>query len=432
MLSHFTSSEFWPITISKTWLTPSHFETSMLQKPLLTLFLAFFHLFKLPDLVHLIVVKALFSAICTYGLYIFIKFVLKKCGLKNDVHMMNIVAAFFVLSSPTFLNYFFSVRSDQIACVLFSLFLIYCEDKKIAPAFIALCLIPLFGIKEILFLLPGGFYFLATFKDKFTRKISVYTVGFALAALVWVVALNIPYLPYLFDAYEGTNYLERFNAVYYKHEIYLIGISFLLSLYIFVSGQRVFYKESLLSVICLIMLLAFPQSYYFYMASLLPFIYLPLFIMILRINVNAYIKVLALSAQIIFIFYSKFNLQAFFLESVVHQYKYIAQASRFVRQHHFSYMDGIGILPQQKFYPCFVSPFDQSSNSNCLTPLKDPDVIIITGRLSGLGEPIFQKAQNQYTQIYPNLWVINSLASEEIKAETDMSTTNWPLAIFIF
>jgi hypothetical protein len=432
MLSRFTSSEFWPITISKTWLTPSRFETSMLQKPLLTLFLALFHLFKMPDLLHLFLVKMVFSAICTYGILVFLKFVIKKSNLALDSHLINIIAAFFVLTSPTFLNYFFSVRSDQVACVLFSIFLLHCEDKKMVPALITLALIPLFGIKEILFLMPGGFYFLATFKEKITHKVSVYTAGGILAALIWAVALNIPYLPYLFEAYEGTHYLERFNTFYYKHEFFLMVAAFLVSLYIFISKQKNFYKEAILSTLFLIMLIGFPQSYYFYMASMLPFIYLPLFLIILKIRINPLIKASVLTLQILFVFYNKFSMQTFFLESAIHQYKYISLASNFVAKNHFSYMDGIGILPQQKFYPCFVSPFDPQSKATCLHPPSDPDVMIITGRLNNLGIEVFDLAREKYTQIYPNLWVLNSSLTDKIRSQANLDLPNFPLALFIF
>lgn len=433
LASRFTSSEFWPITISKTWLTPSQFETSMIQKPLLTLFFSFFHLIKMPDLLHLLVLKIIFSAFCTYGLYVFIRFILKRTGHNlNDLLLINIIAALFALSSPTYVAYFFSLRSDQVACILFSLFLLFCEDKKQTAAFASLALIPLFGVKEILFLIPGSIYYISSFKINYRKKTMLYLGGLAVIAIVWIVALNIPFLYYLFEAYEGTQYWGRFDTYYFKQEKFLIVVSVILAAYIFVSRQKEYFKEAGLSLLFLVLLLAFPQSYYFYMASFLPFIYLPIFIFILRPKFNTYLKLSVVAVQIILVIHANLSLKSLFFESVFDQYKYITRASQFVGKYKFSYMDGIGILPQQKFYPCFVSPFDNQAKSNCLNPAYDPQVIIITNRLAELGEPIFQKVHNEYTQIFPNLWVLNSVLNESIKREADLTPGHLPLPILIF
>jgi len=433
MASHITSSEFWPVTISKTWLTPSQFETSMLQKPLLTLVLSFFHLIKMPDVVHIAIVKLIFSAFCVYGLYQFVRFVLKRCGHNpKDLLLVNIIAGLFALSSPTFIAYFFSIRSDQVACVLFSLFLVFCEDKRPRSALAALALIPLFGIKEILFLIPGTIYYMVSFNFTFSRKGLIYLAGVSFTALVWAVALNIPFLYYLFEAYEGTNYFSRFDTFYYKHEMYLLCTSFLAAIYLIATRQKDHYKDAGLGLMFIVLLLAFPQSYYFYMASMVPFIYLPLFIVLLKANLNQYAKFGLIGVQIVFVLYGKLTLQSKFFDSVFDQYGNIIRASSFVEKHHFTYMDGMGILPQQKFYPCFVSPFDHQSKLNCLNPLKSPDVIIVTNRLMGAGQGIFDMVQQKYTQILPNIWVLNSSVSESILKEKDLSLRGLPLPILIF
>ncbi|MCC2677707.1 MAG: hypothetical protein K0R29_283 [Pseudobdellovibrio sp.] len=433
MASHITSSEFWPITISKTWLTPSQFETSMLQKPLLTLFLSFFHLIKMPDVVHVALIKLIFSAFCTFGLYIFIKFVFKRTGHNpRDTLSINIVAGLFVLSSPTFIAYFFSIRSDQVACVLFSLFLLFCEDKRPRAALAALALIPLFGIKEILFLIPGAIYYLLSFKISFSRKELIYLMGVAITALVWVVALNIPFLYYLFEAYEATNYLSRFSSFYYKHEMYLLLTSVIASGYLLWTRQKEHFKDAGLGLMFLFLLLVFPQSYFFYMSSLLPFIYLPLFIVLLKAPFSQYAKIGMIAVQVTFVLYGKVTLESKFFDSVFDQYGNIVKASKFVEKHRLTYMDGMGILPQQKFYSCFVSPYDEQAKFNCLNPRKAPDVVIITNRLAGLGPPIFEAVEKNYTQIFPNLWVLNSSLNSDILNEKDLSPRGLPLPILIF
>lgn len=433
MASHITSSEFWPVTISKTWFTPSHFETSMLQKPLLTLLLSLFHLLKVPDVAHMMIIKFIFSAVCTFGLYVFCKFLLKKSGKnQNDTLLINIIAGLFALSSPTFIAYFFSIRSDQVACVLFSLFLLFCEEKRPRSALAALALIPLFGIKEILFLIPGGIYYLLTFKVKISRNGFIYLAGVAFMALIWVVALNIPFLYYLFEAYEGTDYMQRFSTFYYKHELYLLGASILCSGYIFWSKQKDYFKEAGLGLMFLLLLLVFPQSYYFYMASLLPFIYLPIFLVLLNANIKNIFKFGMIALQVAFVLYGKLTMESKFFDSVLDQYGNISRASKFVSKHKFTYMDGMGILPQQKFYPCFVSPFDQESKNGCLNPSPAPEVIIITNRLSGIGQPIFDLVQSKYTQVLPNIWVLNSEMNESLKNEIDLSRRGLSLPILTF
>ena len=71
------------------------------------------------------------------------------------------------------------------------------------------------------------------------------------------------------------------------------------------------------------------------------------------------------------------------------------------------YLDGMGSLPRQNFIPCFVSPEDEEANAFCQQELKTkhPEMVIITQRLLGLGQIVFDSVQLDYVQIRPNVWV---------------------------
>ena len=408
----------------------------MLQKPLLTLFLALFHLVKFGDITHLVLVKLLFAALGTYGFFIYVKLLFKVTNFSFENKIaMNLTAFIFALASPTYLNYFSGVRSDQVACVLFAIFLYLCEQRKMLPALVSLIAIPLFGIKEILFLAPGLLYLFWMFKENFikgelTKKHLLWAAVSSFAVLIWLINFNLSSFDYFINSYENTHYAERFSTYYYKDEMLFLILSLLASIWIFVSKKREFYRFSLISIFFLIVLLAMPQSFYFLMASLIPFIYLPVLALLLTGKRN-WFKMGVVAFQIIFIISTR---TSGFLVPVFNQYRFISVASKLIKENHFTYLDGIGTMPEQKFYPCFVSPFDELANNGCVaTDEHPPDVIIITNRLATtLGDTMFNKAQKNYTQIYPNLWVLNSSLTQDITDSSNLTFDNLPLPVFIF
>ena len=434
---HVSSSEFWPITISKTWFTPSQFEVSMLQKPLLTMLLSLLHLLPLSDIVHLSLVKIIFTCTGIAGLVLYSWFAISISHFKlKDYERLDLafgLALFLVLISPQLMHNYFNIRSDQTAFTLFSLFLVLCEKKHLRLALSALLLIPLFGIKEIIFLGPGAIYFFWNFRNGFSTKSIFFTAYSIVTVLTWVVALNVGSAVYLADTISSANYFLRFGSGGFLIELPLIAMSLLSVGYILYKKRQAFYKVSVIALFFMGLLLLLPQAYTFFIASALPFVFLPGMALLLSLNIKPVIKsTLAVGFVILSFLLMNINRVPTF-NSNFEQIRFIKKMSAFLKQNQFNYLDGEGVFPRQTFLPCFVSPDDDNSNNSCFNRMKEmhPDTIIITNRLFFLGEEIFKIAQDNYEQIYPNVWVIKAKITQEISAQRNLDNKN-PLPIIIF
>lgn len=429
-----TASEFWPITVSKTWFTPQQFEFSMLQKPLLTVFLAFFHLLPLSDIAHLLVVKLVFSLLGVCGIWALINFLLEISEVpvpQKDKYLAFGILALTLLS-PTILSHFFSVRSDQLATTFFSFFLLFSNRKKLVPSLIFLSLIPLAGIKEVFFLPAGLLVFYFHFKHLLSRKFLFFSFFAMFAAFVWLIAYNIPALYYFVETYEQTDLsLARLSSYILKIESLSILLALLSGLYIFKKSLKPLYPYVLNSLYFILVILIIPQSYSFLIGSLLPFILVPLGLVLF---LNHERKILLLSSLAVMFFYTltvRYNHNAFLYSSSFKQLEYINTVSEIIAKNNLHYLDGIGILPRQAHYPCFASPNDLVANASCLDRIeRQPlDSIIITSRLMYVGEQVFKVVDTSYEQILPNFWVNKSKLSDGILKNKNISADISPAFI---
>lgn len=426
---HISSSEFWPITISKTWFSQNgHFEHSILQKPLHSLILAFFHIFPLSDSLHIYLVKAFFTLLGLVGLYFYFALIVKKSQIR-----LIWTLPLLLLISPALLNNFFNIRTDTLAFVFFGAFLFFHSQKKTLAAIISIFLLALSGIKELIFLLPALCLLYFYFRPLLTRKQFWYLNSALFAVVLWVVALNIPSISYLLDTYRSNNFPNPQLLEYLKVEAYILVLSALLALFNLFKKRQVAY--SLLSLYFIFVLFALPQSYSFFIGSVVPFIYLPIFIQIFSFAKKQQ-QYLALSIGIIASLSLYLTIHGQFYDSNLPQFKFIRLSSELISANHLSYLDGVGILPRQKFYRCFVSPEDTSSNNNCtyLIGKETPDVVIVTNRLLFLNtvtnRNIFETIQSKYTQIYPNLWIKNKKLTTKLLEEKNLEYIDLPVIIF--
>ena len=409
----------------------------MIQKPLLTMFLSLFHLIPLSDTIHIFLVKTVFSVFGVMALVYFSHFVLEITEFKHSKiqkpDLAALMALFLVAVSPLIRNNFFNIRSDQIAFFLFSLFLLFCGRKKMWPAVATLVLIPCFGIKEIIFLLPGALYFYWTFRSIFTQKMLVTICLSVLTVLVWIVALNMRSFFYLLESFVASDYYLRFGPAGILPESFTLLISLAAVVYILVFRLKNYYKLGALALFSVLIFLSFPQANTFFIASILPLAFLPLLAVLLDSQFKKVFKVLvaavAFSASTGFTFYYRLP----FYETNFAQLWFIELASKVVKSNAFSYLDGEGVLPRQHFHPCFVSPEDEAANGSCLKRMieEKPDVIIITRRLFYLGEVVFKNVQAGYVQIYPNLWIRQEKMTDNLRSKVDLSAKK-PLPIIIF
>lgn len=448
---YISSSEFWPISISKTWLNLESFEYSLLQKPLFGLFLSSLHWFPLSNINHIFLVKIVFTLTGAFALYIFAK-LLHTIADPNNLKKLNlsVTVLALILVSPVVLNNFFNIRTDQVAFLFFSLFLLQCEKKNIKLSLLLLSIIPLIGIKEIIFVIPGVPIYCYVFRKQFSKKVVFFSILTLSAVLVWAIGLNISSISYLIESYKNGAQNNVQISDYIKTEWPILFASvYIILLNLYKKINLLYSWVSLYFISCLFL---FPQSTSFFIASIVPFIYMPLFIFFLNtklhlIKFNIINNVIKLSVsgvliamQVFYILglsylYSKTIYPTIYplnYPSNITQLSYIKETSHLLDQHNFSYLDGMGIFPKNKFIPCFISPYDDLANSSCVEKITDavPDIIIVTSRLMFLGTELFVAIEKKYIQIYPNLWIKKEKVIEYIFTPITLDRSLVPVLIF--
>ena len=207
-------------------------------------------------------------------------------------------------------------------------------------------------------------------------------------------------------------------------------MTLLVTIFNFVRRTHLIY--SLTSLYFVLILFLFPQSTSFFVASIAPFIYLPLLIFM---NNSTY----AFPFKKVLIFVQVIYLGAFFhffprvlYHSNFEQFLYIKQTSQLLTENNFSYLDGMGIFSKNKFIPCFVSPNDDFSNGFCISSINEatPDVVIVTSRLIHFGSELFTTLEKNYSQIFPNLWIKNDKITKEISDSIDLNKRPVPVLTF--
>lgn len=410
----------------------------MLQKPLFTLFLSLFHLLPLSDFAHILLCKAVFASLGVAGLYIFIKFVVKLTGMELTNFQKSLLAIILTLASPSILDNFFSIRTDQVCFLIFGLFLIFnLQKKKWLLSLAMIVLLPLIGVKEFVFVLPALFILSARDIDKFKNLKTLYkfyVVAALAASFVWVIGLNIPALSYLAETYKLSDFpnvsLKNFLTSDFLLLISTLGSCFLIFKLEHLAAFRLYAACSLYFLISCFLL---PQSYSFYIASLAPFIYLPIFIILFKTTLFSYRQKLSfitlqIMAVMLFRIYNNQN----FYNPIYSQLRFIKAVAPILENNNLSYTDGMGVFPRQNFSRCFISPDDTGANSNCLKQIieKRSDAVIVTGRLFYLGEIVFKSIEIDYEQILPNVWIKKEKINSEIEAKKDLLFSVLPLVIF--
>lgn len=433
---HISSSEFWPMSISKTWWTWSVFESSQLQKPLFTFFLSLFHLLPLSDLSHIYLVKLTFSLLGIISLYIFIKSAFEISQKRIALSQLILLALLFCICSPIFLKNFSRIRSDQIGFLFFILAVYFHAIKKTHLSFLFTLLLPISSIKSILFFIPLSFILLPQYLHNlknlsFIKKLNLVLIS--LAALTWTIGYNLSALSYLIATYQEVTFPTLYLKDFIASELLFIVLSTLAAIFLILKRQFHLRSYALASLSSLALIIAMPQSYSYYIASLVPIVYLPLLILVIKYGPKY--KAAVLSSVIIHLVYCNFvmwqrNLPHFISNRP--QMIFLSKAATLTATHQFNYLDGMGMLPRQKMIPCFASPSDPLANNGCREHLKSqPDVVIITQRLLELGTEVFRATAENYFQVYPNYWVHKRHQNKiEIK-KGDLDNLPVPLIIFM-
>lgn len=423
---HISSSEFWPISISKTWLTPEVFEHSMLQKPIFTIFLSLFHLIPLSDVQHLILVKALFCILGLIAIRLFINLILDISKVTHRAFYGNVLLISLVLFSATWMQNFFRVRSDQLSLLFFISFLYFSHTKKLYVSVLFLSLTVLAQIKGLIFLPAGLIFLYYNNKElffKFNKATRYYLTMTLLGILIWTIALNTNSISYLIYSYQNENFYfpNEFLKLFLTSEAPLIIATLVISFMSIIKRDRLIFPYAVSSLVFFIFILVSPQSYPYYIASLsLPF-YLTLLIYIMaRINEKKHYILLAIQIATSLAAYSYY--QNYHYNSTVPQLRYIQKSSEIASTYKLSYLDGMGTMPRQNLIPCFVSPNDDVANKFCTQQLidKSSDILILTHRLYSLNRTYFENLNIDYDQILPGLWIKKS-SNLSLKKELDIN-----------
>lgn len=433
MFYHISSSEFWPVTISKTWFSSDPFEISLLQKPFFGLFLAFFHALPLDDVLHLLAVKLAFALIGLAGLICFVSAVIEISGHKLNVRYESQLLVLLVLMSPTLLHNFFRIRTDQVSFLFFSLALLFSARKQYLKALIFWIMLPLIGIKSLVFFLPATILFfpeLKAYSKRLPKTKQVFMALSCVAILVWAIGLNVPAIGYLADTFSSMQFPNVYLRNFLTFEALLVTCTLIVSGFgIFRNGER---QIALAGLSCFALILILPQSYPYFIASLAPIFYLPLFLKLLKTVAEKKYQMILPAAQILVVFSLVGFKQIDYYNSNAAQLEYIGRVIKVIDKYNLTYIDGMGILPSQKFIPCFISPDDEAANSSCSGFLaqKTPDVVIATSRLNYLGTDLYKAIESEYSQIIPGFWLKNKYKSLVRANATDLSAS-LP-AVFIF
>lgn len=347
---------------------------------------------------------------------------------------------FIIFLLPVFFHNFFRIRSDQVAFFLFSLMLWMISKKKHQLAFLILFFIPFFGIKEIIFWIPGLLLLTPFLKSKWqvqTWRFRIFVLGFMVTLLIWLIAFNVNAISYFLETFQNESFPGNHLKNYFEFEWPLILSSLVL---IAISYQ----KEDLAgrcslgaAILSLLLIISLPQSYPFYIASLCLIFYAPLIRFIYNNfseKKNRLSVALLILVQILNILFFSYKEKFPLYTSSYQQFLFINLGSRIMTKYGFSYLDGMGIFPRQKFIPCFVSPEDLEANVGCLNRIKshEAESIIVTQRLSFLGEEIFKLIAINYVQIRPNFWIEKKSINRLEKNEMDVLSGPLPILIFGF
>lgn len=427
---HISSSEFWPITISKTWYDFNNFEYSLLQKPLFGLFLSIFHLLPLNDVQHLYTTKAVFTFFGVLCLWYFAEIIKKLTNLNSSsIAKNNFIYLILLILSPIYLMNFFNIRTDQVSLLLGLIFLNHYHQRNFKISILLLLALSLISVKSSLFFLILSPFIFDLFKQNIRTAKQLFFLALSLLAIiVWIVAFNFKAIEYFASSYSNENYSNFFLVSYLKSEFFAYTLSIIISIYFLFKRKYTPYSISCL--LAAVIVLIAPQSYPFLISSFVPIIYLPLFLFILTKLSD---KKILLSTVVISLLSIWINIQFFInYRSNFDQFKFIKSASHLVNKYQLTYADGMGILPRQSFLPCFSSPGDEDSNTTCLDILRTnrSQVVIVTQRFLTIGFHEFSNLNAYYTQVLPNFWIKNENFKVLPKEAINLNTI--PVPAFIF
>jgi hypothetical protein len=411
------------MTISSTWWGPNQFEESLLQKPIFGLFLSIFHLFSLTDLQHILIVKAAFCIIGLFGLYFFLKLALDISKHKNKSEGVFFVSIMLLLLSPTILNNFFRIRTDQVSFLLFSLFLYFNHNKKNIKSLLALLLLPLVGAKEAIFLFPGLFMYCYK-NEKLLKYLNSLSTFFKfnlflafLAFVIWLINSNMQSIQYLQLTYEKFEFPNFYFKQFIRTDFILLFFSTITIFITFIKGNSQLKPYAINSLLILVLLVVIPQSYSYYIASLVPFFYLPFIVYLIELKEKIIKKCILMLLAIINISSLLFYEHSFIYNTNISQLKYVHSISVLLDKYSLNYLDGMGVFPRQKFITCFISPNDNASNYNCVDRMKraEPDIIILTGRLASYtGIDISEYTNERYDPAAPFLFLSKKVNNKSL------------------
>ncbi len=413
-LNRIHSSEFWPIYFSKYTFKWSEIET-ILFKPLFNLFLSLFHWLPVTDVQHILIIKIIFAFTGSFQIYLFYLICKQLLNQTKQSTLFSLLLTLTLLTEPYFLENYFRVRSDQLSTTVF-LFILYLQltsPLKPNQKFILIVLNCAIAIKSFFYSLLFSTQISPQYH--FTRKQKIYFSLGALALFVWLINIFWKAILYYLNTLESYS----LNLIHFKNWLrsdFLIVIMIVLNVsFILIQRIKNSYKWISFTAILALIYTLVSQKYSFFLASLLPLTYIA-FVATFAARIK---KSWLLGVILATITLHGYRLsQEFKFNSNFQQLKFIYLVEPFIKEKNYTYIDSIGLFPNQNNLNCFVSPDDHSSIQYCLDLINQQkvDIVIYTQRLMSIIQTS-QLIDNGYKDVGFNIYVKSSLDFKPLKFE---------------
>lgn len=413
-LNRIHSSEFWPIYFSKYTFQWAEIET-ILFKPLFNLFLSLFHWLPVTDVQHILIIKIIFAFTGSLQIYLFYLICKQLLNQTKQRTLLSLLLTLTLITEPYFLENYYRIRSDQLSTTVF-LFILYLQltsPLKATQNFILIILNCAIAIKSFFYSLL--FSTLTFHKYHFTRKQKIYFSLGALAVFVWLMNIFWKAILYYLNTLESYS----LNLIHFKNWLqsdFLIVLMIVLNVS-FILAQRIktHYRWVYFTVMMALIYTLISQKYSFFLASLLPLTYIAF-----AATFTAPIKVRWLWGVLLTtVTLHGYRLsQEFKFNSNFQQLKFIYLVEPFIKEKQYTYIDSVGLFPNQNNLNCFVSPDDHSSIEYCMDLIthQKVDIIIYTQRLMSIIQTN-QILESGYKDVGFNVYVRSSLDFQPFQFE---------------
>lgn len=442
LTSHISTSEFWPLTISKELWNFDTPEYSVYFKPSFYLIYSFLHMIPLSNETHVLFGRVLMGIVSIgsfYCLFRIFELVFGSTQKRNIFFIVGLLAF-----SPLMFSHLIKIRSDHYS-LFFTLLLIFASLKFPPPwpgkhllLFVGLHYLVLSATPRAIFHDLVGLTFIIPFYwnrlkiNADTRRQFLLVFGGPLLSMAVIFfpigsALGTQIFIYIRNTYAtGSGYWFHFWGWLQREPLLASMI---------VAGAIQFLRHAknqwylfFPAVVAFLSFAAADLKTPYLLASLLPFFLFPL---------AGALAMRPLSTRKLLAFFflllgshALFTARLDWWSSNRHQIEIIRKVSAFLGEHPmYTYFDGLGLLPRSNQLIAYLGPDDDVALEGARRKVlsQKPSVILYNQRMIFLGESYKDYLFKNYRQIAPNLYLRNDLEDD---LREDMRFTEIPILLF--